>query len=293
MAFGIRGTGGLCCYASRWIVGLVALILVCAIRLPARGQERPELSSEERAAHLERMRNIAKSFHIDELSGEKRVSAKLADEPVLRYTDSTRKQHDSTIWVWGTKGRPSAMMAVEYYPERPRDPKWLYEIASLSPSRIAVERGSELSWTAREPGLKLRVLAGAPLPAEKPAARLGQMKQLFSRFAAHEGAVVEGRIELRPMARPLFRYRDDAAGVIDGAVFSFANGTNPEVLWVIEAQSDDQTNESWHFGFVQMTGAEVIAELDGKEIWKCREANPPAERESYRNGWVSPSIGRQ
>jgi hypothetical protein len=278
---------------SRSIAGLVALILVCAIRLPTRGQERPELSSEERAAHLERMRNIAKSFRIYELSSEKRVSAQPADEPVLRYTDSTRKQYDSTIWVWGTKGRPAAMMAVEYYPERSRNPKWLYEIASLSPSRIAVERGNELSWTAREPGLNLRVLAGAPLPAEKPAARLGQMKGLFARFAAHEGAVVEGRIELRPMARPLYRYRDEAAGVIDGALFSFANGTNPEVLWIIEAQSDDQKNESWQFGFVQMTGAEVIAELDGKEIWKCREADPPAERGSYRNGWFSPLVGGQ
>jgi hypothetical protein len=292
MAFGIRKKGRLCCCESWGIAGLVALILVGAIRLPARGQERAELSSEERAAHLERMRSIATSFHIYELSGEKRLSARLADEPVLRYTDSTRKQYDSTIWVWGTKGRPSAMVAVEYYPERPRNQKWLYEIASLSPSRIAVERGNELSWTAREPGLNLRVLAGAPLPAEKPAARLGQMKGLFARFAAHEGAVVEGRIELRPMARPLYRYRDEAAGVIDGAIFSFANGTNPEVLWVIEAQSDDQKNESWHFGFVQMTGAEVIAELDGKELWKCREADPPAERESYRNGWFSPGDGK-
>jgi hypothetical protein len=259
--------------------------------MPAWSDEPAELSGEERAAHLERMRSIAKSIQIYEIAGGKWSQAQLADEPVLRYTDVTRKQHDSTIWVWGTKGRPSAMVAVEYYPERPRDPKWLYEIASLSTSRIAVERGSDLSWTAREPGLNIRRLNGAPAPAERPAARLGQMKDLLARFAAHEGAVVEGRIELRPMARPLYRYRDEAAGVIDGAVFSFANGTNPEVLWIIEAQADDQNNRSWGFGFVQMTGAEVIAELDGKEVWKCREADPPAERGSYRNGWLSPFDG--
>jgi hypothetical protein len=39
-----------------------------------------------------------------------------AEEPVLRYTDNTRKLYDSTIWIWGATGRPSAAMAIEFYP---------------------------------------------------------------------------------------------------------------------------------------------------------------------------------
>jgi len=273
---------------TKYVVGILfTVFLVGEICRTAGGEDVPP-TSQERALHLERMRNIAGSFQVYELSGEKRRPVERADEPVLRYTDSTRKQRDSTVWMWGTQGRPTALMAVEYYPERPRDQKWLYEIASLSTSRIAVERGSDLSWTAREPGLNLRRLDGAPAPAERPAARLGQMKELFARLGAHEGAVVEGRVELRPMARPLYRYHDDAAGVIDGAIFVFANGTNPEVLCVIEAQSGDENTRNWHFGFVQMTGGELVVELDGKEIWRCREADPPAERGSYRNGWLPP-----
>jgi hypothetical protein len=212
---------------------------------------------------------------------------RLVDKPLLRYADSTRRSHDSTIWVWVSDGRPGAILGVEHYAERPREPKWLFEIASLSANRISVERERKELWTAREPGLRLQSLADAPQPAGKPAARLAQMKQLLPRFTAHERAVVEGRIELRPMAQPLYRYESDATGAKDGAVFSFANGTNPEVLLILEAQHDGEDGGGWRFAFAQITGAEVFAELDGKQVWQCSEADPPAQRDSYFNGWVA------
>ncbi|HWB08331.1 MAG TPA: hypothetical protein VG826_03870 [Pirellulales bacterium] len=248
----------------------------------AKDKESDELSASERASQLETMRKIARSITICELSGEKRSPLRLLDEPVLRYADNTRRSHDSTIWIWTSGGRPGALVGVEYYPERPREPKWLSEIVSLSADRIAVEREKKTIWTAREPGLRLQSLPDAPQPARKPAARLAQMKQFLRRFTAHERAVVEGRIELRPLNQPLYRYDDDEARTSDGAIFAFANGTNPEVLLVLEGQSD-----GWKFAFAQLTGAEVFAELDGKQVWECPDADPPAVRDSYFNSWVA------
>lgn len=270
-------------------LGLCAFLLVLITwsgRQSVSGDEPAVATAEQKAAHLAEMRTIAKSINVFELSGDKRTAAPLVDQPVLGYRDDTRKLFDSTMWIWSGKGRPSAILAVEYYPQRPAGARWLYEIASLSPNRIVVERGKELKWTAPKPGLQLTTIPGAPVPADKAVARLAQMKQLQRRFAAHERANVGGRIELRPLPRALHRYEHAAAGVIDGAVFSFANGTNPEVLWIIEAHRDEDKKESWQFGLVQMSGAEVFAELDGKEIWKCTEADPPAQRDSYTNGWL-------
>ncbi len=264
---------------------LFACLMVC--RLPAEGEATTGPTDEERAAHLAKMQKIAQSINVYELSDKQRTPSKLVDKPALKYRDDTRKLFESTMWVWGTEGRPSAMIAVEYYPQMAKEPKWLYEIASLSTERIAAERGAELNWTARGPGLKLQVLTAAPAPAETPARRLTQMRELRNRFAAHERAPVGGRIELKPLSAPLHRYQNAKSGLLDGAVFAFANGTNPEVLWVIEAHRDDQQKTTWQYGLVQMTGAEVFVDLNEKQIWQCAEADPPAERDGYLNGWMT------
>lgn len=269
-----------------FLTGLVLLSLGQRVR--GQGCQPSDPAAAERASLLSTMRGIAQSIAVSELSGEKRSQLRLADEPVLRYADNTRKSHDSTIWVFVSEGRPSAILSVEHYTEGPGDTNWLFEIASLSPNRISVERGKKELWTARKPGLRMQALADAPPPATKPAARFAQMKQLLRRFTAHERAVVEGRIELRPMANPLYRYGSEVAGDKDGAVFSFASGTNPEVLLILEAQPNGEEGSGWQFSLAQMTGAEAFAELDGEQVWQCPEADPPAARDSYFNAWFVP-----
>ena len=70
-------------------------------------------------------------------------------------------------------------------------------------------------------------------------------------------------------------------------IFAIANGTNPEVLLLLEAQRETATSAaSWTYGFAQMTGGEVHASLDDREVWSQREADPPAIRDSYVNDWL-------
>jgi hypothetical protein len=261
---------------------LVLWIGVCT------GQEPAEQPAELRAAHLARMKELAGSFQVLAVPGRKDSQAKLVAEPVLRYSDNTRKQYDeSSLWIFGAQGRPSAIVAIEFYVDGPKkEPAWLYEIASLSVEKIAAERGDTLQWTAKGPGLPLAPIEGAPPPADKPIRRLAQMKGLRQRFAAHEHSIIEGRIELRPLTSPLYRYEDAASNIIDGAIFSFANGTNPEVLLVLEAHQTKDSSE-WRYGLVQMAGAELIVHLDGKQVWDRPNADPPAVRDSYVNGWIA------
>ncbi len=77
------------------------------------------------------------------------------------------------------------------------------------------------------------------------------------------------------------------AGLFDGAVFAFANGTNPEVLLILEVHrpATDKAAE-WTYAFGQMTGGEVYANLDDREVWTRGEADPPAVRDAYINGWL-------
>jgi hypothetical protein len=248
--------------------------------------QEPEVRpDEQRAAHRARMKELATSIHVFAMPGKRESEAKLVAEPVLRYGDSTRKNDEGSLWIWQTGGRPTAIAGIEFYPSRPKGPSWLYEIASLSSERISVQRGDGLVWTAKVPGAKWQPIADADPPADKPVRRLAQMKELSRRFTAHEREGTEGRLELRPLTSPLYRYGDAASDVLDGAIFSFANGTNPEVLLVLEAHKAKGI-AAWRYALAQMTGAKVFVLQDGKPVWDRGEADPPAVRDSYVNGWI-------
>ena len=265
-----------------------ACALLLAVSMPAFAGDPAGVPAAERAARLAKANGILDAMRVYATVDRNGTPTTRISEPVLRYTDSTRQLSDSTLWIWGAAGRPTAIVAIEYYPKNKIDKLWLCEVASLSTGQISVEYGRDINWTAKTPGLELARLEDAPAPAGQPGTRLTQIKQLQRRFTAHELASVEGRIELRPLVKPLYRYQDADAGVLDGAIVSFVNGTNPEVLLVLEARKTDKGAAEWQFGLAQMTGEAVLAELDGKEIWKRGQADPPAIRDAYVNAWIAP-----
>jgi hypothetical protein len=245
-----------------------------------------EPDTAARDAHRAKMKQVAESIQIADVESGKSVP--LVAEPLLLYTDATRATFESGLWTFGSDGRPAAIVATEFYPDHPKGPMWLYEIASVSDRRISVKRGTGLDWAARTPGLSLQELPNAGVPAERPARRLSQMKQLLRRFTARESAVIEGEIEIRLLANALQRYEDPDSRLIDGAIFAFANGTNPEVFVLLEAHAVAGGPSVWKYALVQMTGGAVSVSLDGAEVWECEPADPPAARDSYVNGWLEP-----
>jgi hypothetical protein len=112
------------------------------------------------------------------------------------------------------------------------------------------------------------------------------MKELRGRFTAYETATQNGRIELRPLVTPLARYADAKRQIVDGAIFAFASGTNPEVLLILEAHQINDDDTAWQYGLIHMTGEAVAAQLDGKEVWSRPGDEPPATRASYVNGYL-------
>ena len=275
----------------RIAVGLALVVVAIGVVPVATGNEPREFTQREREEHLGQMKEVAASIRLLSKPEQADSEVKLVDKPILRYSDDTRLLHESSLWIWSSGGRPSAVLAVEYYPKDKRGPRWLYEIASLSAERITAQHETDLKWTAKEPGMKLKAIERADLPAEKAPRRLAQMKALQRRFTAHETAAIGGRIELRPLSSPLFRYSDEDAGIADGAIFAFANGTNPEVLLVLEAEARKDAAAVWNYSLFQMTGAAISVELDGNEIWQREEADPPAVRDSYVNGWITTQAG--
>jgi hypothetical protein len=188
----------------------------------------------------------------------------LIDHPLLTYGDSARANTNGTLWAWGTKGRPLAMM--ELYQPANGD-RWVHAITLTSTSTVALKITPALKWSPEKTQVAAIKIAGDP-PAAKEGQRLRQIKELARRFAAHEFWDPDNsRFELRLLVQPVHRYSDPDRELQDGAVFVLAHGTNPEVLLLIEAVGKSVDTASWQCQFARLGSAEMHVSYDDKEVW--------------------------
>jgi hypothetical protein len=114
----------------------------------------------------------------------------------------------------------------------------------------------------------LKELPDAPKPAATAAARLAQMRRLAQRFAAKE-RVNNVSIECRLLTQPIDRYQSAAAKIVDGAIFAYANATNPELGVVLESDG-----ERWRYGIIRLTAAQSSVTLDGRQVAAYERFHP-------------------
>jgi hypothetical protein len=123
-------------------------------------------------------------------------------------------------------------------------------------------------WAPKAAGVEFREIPGAPAPAAGAAEQLRQMRDLANRFTAREfWHVTAQHYPLRLLPHPIDRYSDAKSGLIDGAIFIFANATNPEVLLLIEARRRGEGPPTWSYAAETLTTAAPTLMLDRKEVW--------------------------
>lgn len=208
--------------------------------------------------------------------GDARTVVPHVAEPVLRFGDLTRANKHGSLWMWGQSGRPQAVL--ELYRNLAGD--WVYVFNWLSGSELTAERDGGLWWTPAAPTVQFDELEGAR-PAGSEALRTTQMRAIARRFSAHEfWDPNNSRFELRLLATPLHRYTDPDRGIIDGAVLAYANGTNPEVVLLLEAHAV-AGERRWQYGFARLGHAEMHVELDDAEVWTVPRVDPSRRDEPY------------
>ncbi len=81
--------------------------------------------------------------------------------------------------------------------------------------------------------------------------------------------------EMRRLPSPIHRYSDEATGLADGVIFGLTtNGTNPDMLVLIELREDRQKDPRWEYGIVKMTSADIHIRLDGVEVYSSPITEP-------------------
>lgn len=198
----------------------------------------------------------------------------LTAEPLLSYTNPVRGgQTFGNVFLWTDAGRP-LLLAAFWSVAEPDDVtvRWLsQEWHSLANNSVTVNVDGLQTWESGEPGVSWSVVKDVAAPLKSRPLRLAQMREIAAQIRAE---IETHESELRRMSQPIYRYPPGIPGILDGAIFAFVMGTDPELFAVIEATAAEDGSVAWRLGFAHFTNAPVRATIDGEEIFSAGRCPP-------------------
>ncbi|HTU23134.1 MAG TPA: hypothetical protein VMG10_34180 [Gemmataceae bacterium] len=164
--------------------------------------------------------------------GKSKEPAKVGD-PCLRWTNPIAGAPDGIVAVYAHEGgRPAALGQLFLNDEK----QWCNEFTIIAENDVAIKRSDRLFWKPSEYVCKLTDLPRSPRPSDKPVLRLAQMRSIagdFSVISYFRG----NKHGLRLLRQPVYRYSEKGK-ILDGALFVFVLGTDPDCGLLLEAYQD-------------------------------------------------------
>ncbi|HEY1380296.1 MAG TPA: hypothetical protein VH575_01835 [Gemmataceae bacterium] len=250
-------------------LGILTSFPLCVV-LAAAGNDR----AREEAAETEKL-------CADELSRWKLTAGETAldnpKESVLRWTNPFAGRVYGNTYVWLQNGRPVAVGCL-FWNVVPWN-TFNGELAALAGTKLVAKRNDKVMWRPRDEW-KWRPVPGAPAPAATAAQRLVQMRALAAKFTVE---VLDTRNNPkgdeqtpRLLPRPLYRYDAEQTKKLDGGLFAFVLGTDPELMVLVECDTAAEKPE-WRFGVTRMNRDTVRLKHKGATVWEVasfREHKP-------------------
>lgn len=278
-----RGCGGRPFGVTPWIPAAVAVLLMSGLSLLAQDKPAAPATESDEAKHSREQLQLS----LEQVAPLRLQHAETGAEiervahPVLRFTAPLWGNHHGTVWVWGKRGRPAAVLEMC---QQKDDGVWVLAFHATTDTPIKLPMPTGQTWMPKSNNLKFQPLPNAPPPAETPTGRLRQMKALAQKFSAHQlWTWREGdgsRHELRLLTTPVHRYEDRDQQLIDGALFLIAQGTNPEATLFLEAvQPANEAKPIWQFGIGRTSFAEHFVNYEDQEVYH----DPPVKHDEIFN----------
>jgi len=243
-----------------WGRSCVCVLVISLVGLLAVAQDGGKTdSSGDATEYIKIARANTANFRLEDI--ETKAEIERVEDPVFRYTEPLRRSMQGTMWLWGRKGRPVAVL--EMFREENQD-YFCFHATSDEPFKLSARTGQV--WTPKSSDLRFQALPNAPPPAESPAHRMRQMKEFVQKFAAHQFWMTQ-RYEMRILPVAVHRYEDQDQKLIDGAIFVIAVGTHPEATLFLEAaQRTDEGKLIWEFAVGRSGTAEMVFNYDDREV---------------------------
>lgn len=271
------------CRTGAVLVMVLATILSHAGHAVAQLDEEPQLTPVDKQqieAALKVTREAAGKYKFGDARDE---AASLKTEPVLRWSNPATGEVHGNVFLWTINSRPAVVGSL--YQWFSPHTHMSHEFHSLHEQKVTGRYEDKEVWTTSGAGVEFQAVGDAPPPTASAPQRLLQMKKLSKRFSAHKEERDGNRSELRLLTQPIYRYAADKQGVVDGALFAFVQGTDPEVLLLLEARRQEDAT-SWQFAAARMNGVGFELRFDDREVW-AKEVLPWKDIRSHRETYTT------
>ena len=194
-----------------------------------------------------------------------RAVLRLEPGPLLQWSNPVAGSFHGSVFVWTDKGRPAVVASI-YKKYVPLPPHLGIEFHTMASGPVSAERDGHPEWFPDRGGLEPEPVPDAPAPADSPAQRLRQVRALARQFAATKTDRKDVTRSLRLLPQPIFRYEAPDSDVLDGALFAFVEGTDPEVFLLIEARRR-AGKLAWSYTLARMNSIALRVTYAGRELW--------------------------
>jgi hypothetical protein len=252
---------------ERFLAGVLLALLGSSLTAAGKPKDEPEEPKRLNEA-------IEKSVGWYDVIPQEGASA-LTPVPVLRWRNVVRGQEgEAMMVVWPHNGRPVAVASIY-----PWEGKMSHEFDSLSrDAKLTARDKDRVIWSPETAGVEFKDLPKAPKPGKTTAERLRQMKAIAEGFKATMTGWAGDNSDqelLRLLPRPLYRYdlanaREPDPNLLDGALFAYVMGTDPEVVLVLEAVGTGE-KAAWQYAFVRATSGGLEVKLGDGVVWTAKK----------------------
>ena len=203
-------------------------------------------------------------------------------ESVLRWTNPFAGRVYGNTYVWLQEGRPVAASCLFRYFEPYRS--FNGELVALTGTRLVAKRNDQLVWQPKDEW-KWQPVSGAAAPAATAGQRLVQMRALAVEFTVEildTRNLPKGEDQTpRLLPKPIYRYDAARTKTLDGGLFAFVLGTDPELLLLLECDAAAAKPE-WRFGVGRMNRYQIHLKRKGDTVWEVAAVNDNGPENAYR-----------
>jgi hypothetical protein len=193
----------------------------------------------------------------------------LREQPLLTWQNPEKVLNQGLLFVWMDGTRPAALISIFSYAFNNQVHR-RHEAISLSSQALTAKLDEDVVWTPEAADVKGMQVANEVAPAPSESRRLTQMRaiarDITGVFTSPEGE----KRELRLLTQPLLRYSSEKDGIVDGALFALSIGTDPEILFQVEARKESG-GEKWFVVPLRSHYGQLDLSYQGKPIWNMRE----------------------
>jgi hypothetical protein len=257
----------------------VTHLLVASVLAQAQDDSAVTYTADQLHRHFQ---NAADAYVIR--SGKTRL--KLRDQPLMHWQNTVRQQEQGALYLWAKQGRPQVLGSIFTY-EFDGQVHCRHEMISLAETPLTAELDSTPVWSPKQAGVNWILCDTVAPPTESAARRMTQMRAIARQLSGTLKLAERNTANLTLIPQPLVRYQAPDAGVIDGAIFSMAVVTDPEIFLLVEAQKSDGGPAAWHFAAARSHFHQLELRRGGQIVWQAPDVAELANTRFGQFPWAN------